>query len=142
MTLSLDDLLRHEFARQQRTLLLEDWVIRVVADEEKARDGEEGSGAPDGTLSALYSYREATFFYDPTRVREEQVEQVVTHELVHLMVEPLRDMVERLINDGRFTEKEKRLYAVWASEALEMTVTNVERRLRRRSRAGRPRSSH
>ena len=35
MTLSLDGLLKHEFARQQRTLLLEDWVIRVVADEKK-----------------------------------------------------------------------------------------------------------
>ena len=112
----------------------------MVADEEKARDGEEGSGAPDGTLCALYSYREATFFYDPARVRKEQVKQVVTHELVHLLVEPLRDMVERLINDGHFTEKEKRLYARWAEDSLEATATNVERRLRRTSRVGRSRS--
>src|SRR3990167_2299080 len=51
--------------RWQRRLELMDWQIDIIADIEKAHDGEIGEHAPHVTLDALPAYKRVSLFYAP-----------------------------------------------------------------------------
>ena len=114
--------------RWQLKLGLLDWTLRIVADANKANDGESGRHTPSVTLDILAEYKEATLFYDPKAVKGEE-DKIACHEMCHLVCEPLRDVLEDALNQAP-SQKAREVYGRWASKANESVACHIERVVR------------
>lgn len=109
----------------QRQLQLSDWTVRVVSDTEKAHDGEGGENAPGVTLKPLSEYKDAALFYDPQKVKGDE-DKIACHEMCHLIVDPLRDVLEDALNQAP-SQKAREVYGRWAAKANESVACHIER---------------
>ena len=111
--------------RWQRRLELMDWQIDIIADIEKAHDGEIGEHAPHVTLDALPAYKRVSLFYAPDEIKGEE-DVTACHEMIHLICEPLRDVAEDALNHvpGR---QAREVYGRWTSTSLESVVSHLTR---------------
>ena len=113
----------------QQKLQLSDWNIKVVADVKRAHNGEVGKHAPSITLDSLPEYKRATLFYAPDEV-EGTEDKDALHEMCHLIVEPLRDVLEDSLNQGTVdlnTLGLREVYGRWAGKANESVACHIAR---------------
>lgn len=111
-----------------KILDLEGFQIRVswgpALPPDDKRMSEDAVGSPYASCESLHEYRAARLYFDPSAIPpHEDLEQLVVHELVHVLLGPLQDAVQDFVDvvPGDF----KAVVEPNVERAVERTCTSI-----------------